>query len=84
MGFVGSYAIHPNQVTVMNELFAPSAEELAHARELLAAYDEAAAAGRGALEFKGRMVDMPVVLRARETVRRGEAASQNSPSRKNP
>lgn len=70
MGFVGSYAIHPNQVQVMNELFAPSAADVAHARELLAAYDEAAAKGRGALEFRGRMVDMPVVLRARELLRR--------------
>lgn len=73
MGFVGSYAIHPNQVQVMNELFAPPAADVAHARELLAAYDEAAAQGRGALEFRGRMVDMPVVLRARELLRRAEA-----------
>ncbi|MGQ0619346.1 MAG: HpcH/HpaI aldolase/citrate lyase family protein [Panacagrimonas sp.] len=73
MGFVGSYAIHPNQVQVMNELFAPPAEDVTHARELLAAYDEAAAQGRGALEFRGRMVDMPVVLRARELLRRADA-----------
>jgi citrate lyase subunit beta/citryl-CoA lyase len=73
MGFVGAYAIHPNQVLVMNELFAPTAAEVAHARELLAAYDEAAALGRGALDFRGRMVDMPVVLRARELLRRADA-----------
>lgn len=73
MGFVGSYAIHPNQVQVMNELFAPPAEDVTHARELLAAYEEAAALGRGALEFRGRMVDMPVVLRARELLRRANA-----------
>lgn len=73
MGFVGSYAIHPNQVQVMNELFAPPAADIAHARELLAAFDEAAAQGRGALEFCGRMVDMPVVLRAREVLRRARA-----------
>lgn len=73
MGFVGSYAIHPNQVQVMNELFAPPTADVAHARELLAAYEEAEAQGRGALEFRGRMVDMPVVLRARELLRRAEA-----------
>lgn len=73
MGFVGSYAIHPLQVSVMNELFASPAEDVRHARELLAAYDEAEARGRGALEFRGRMVDMPVVLRARELVRRADA-----------
>lgn len=73
MGFVGSYAIHPNQVQVMNECFAPATAEVAHARELLVAYDEAAAQGRGALEFRGRMVDVPVVLRARELLRRADA-----------
>ncbi|MGQ0701484.1 MAG: hypothetical protein ACT4PZ_24965 [Panacagrimonas sp.] len=57
----------------MNELFALPAEDVAHARELLAVYDEAAAQGRGALEFRGRMVDMPVVLRARELLRRAGA-----------
>lgn len=78
MGFVGSYAIHPHQVQVLNELFAPPAEDLRHARELLAAYDEAAAQGRGALEFRGRMVDMPVVLRARELLRRADAVPTSS------
>ncbi len=47
--------------------------QIEHVRALLAAYDEAAAQGRGALEFRGRMVDMPVVLRARELLRRVEA-----------
>jgi citrate lyase subunit beta / citryl-CoA lyase len=43
MGFVGSYAIHPNQVTVMNELFMPSKDELEHARDLLAGWEAASA-----------------------------------------
>lgn len=77
MGFVGSYAIHPNQVMVMNELFLPPAEDVQHARELLAAYDEASAQGRGAIEFRGRMVDMPVVLRARELLRRADAVRKS-------
>jgi citrate lyase subunit beta/citryl-CoA lyase len=70
MGFVGSYAIHPDQVRVMNEEFLPPAEEVQHARELLAAYEESKKQGRGAFEFKGRMVDAPVVLRAEDIVRR--------------
>ncbi len=70
MGFVGSYAIHPDQVRVMNETFAPSEAEIAHARELLAAEQAALAEGRGAFEFRGRMVDPPVVARAREVLRR--------------
>jgi citrate lyase subunit beta/citryl-CoA lyase len=79
MGFVGSYAIHPHQVTVMNELFVPPAEDVEHARELLAACEAAEAQGRGAFEFRGRMVDPPVVARAREVLRR-HAAVTRSPS----
>lgn len=74
MGFVGSYAIHPHQVQIMNKMFSPPESDVAHARALLAAYDRAEAEGRGALEFEGRMVDMPVVLRARELLRRAQAS----------
>ena len=70
MGFVGSYAIHPDQVTVMNEEFLPSAKEIEHARGLLAAHEQALADGRGAFEYQGRMVDPPVVARAQELIRR--------------
>lgn len=70
MGFVGSYAIHPDQVKVMNEEFQPSSEEVEYAVTLLAAYEEAAANGRGAFEFRGQMVDPPVVARAQELLRR--------------
>jgi citrate lyase subunit beta/citryl-CoA lyase len=70
MGFVGSYAIHPNQVNVMNEVFAPSAEAVQHAHQLLKACEKALGEGRGAFEFQGRMIDPPVVTRAREILRR--------------
>lgn len=75
MGFVGSYAIHPDQVRVMNEEFLPSATEVEHARELLAACEQALAEGRGAFEFRGRMVDPPVVARAQELLRRARLPS---------
>jgi citrate lyase subunit beta/citryl-CoA lyase len=79
MGFVGSYAIHPHQVTVMNELFVPPAEDVEHAHELLAADAAARAQGRGAFEFRGRMVDPPVVARAAEILRRHAAVTRTSP-----
>lgn len=80
MGFVGAYAIHPNQVTVMNELFVPPARDVEHARELLAAFETASAEGRGAFEFRGRMVDPPVVARAREILRRSAAVARTDSS----
>ena len=68
LGFRGAFCIHPLQVQIMNEGFAPAAEELDHARRLLQAYDRALAAGVGAIEFEGKMVDEPIAIRARETV----------------
>jgi len=65
LGFVGGFAIHPNQVAVMNEEFAPSAAEVAGARALVAAFEAARAKGLGAVVHEGRMIDAPVVERAR-------------------
>lgn len=65
LGFVGGFAIHPNQVVVMNEEFAPSPAEVDAARKLVAAFDEARAKGLGAVVHEGRMIDAPVVERAR-------------------
>lgn len=79
MGFVGGYAIHPDQVAVMNELFAPSSDEIDQAKALIAAYEQASAEGRGAFEFRGRMVDLPVVTAAREIVVRSAALSKSTP-----
>lgn len=70
MGFVGSYAIHPDQVAVMNDEFQPSVEAVEHATALVAEHERQMAAGRGAFEFRGSMVDPPVVARAQEVLRR--------------
>lgn len=68
LGFRGASCIHPAQVTVLNEEFAPSAEEVGHARGLIAAYDEALAQGRGSVEYGGKMIDVPIVERARDLI----------------
>jgi citrate lyase subunit beta/citryl-CoA lyase len=70
-GFTGMLAIHPAQVEVINEGFAPSAEEVAHARKVVAAF--AANPGAGALGLDGRMVDLPHLALARRVI---EAAGQ--------
>jgi citrate lyase subunit beta / citryl-CoA lyase len=56
-GFTGMMAIHPTQVPVINAAFTPSAEELAHARRVIALF--AANPGAGALQLDGKMVDAP-------------------------
>jgi citrate lyase subunit beta / citryl-CoA lyase len=67
-GFDGASCIHPAVVPILNRAFSPSEAELDHARALIAAFDKAQAAGHGAFEFEGRMVDEPVVRRARALI----------------
>ena len=76
LGFVGAFCIHPSQVAVMNEEFSPSAGEIADARSLIAAFEIAAERGHGAIEHRGKMVDLPVATRARELLAR---ASRTKP-----
>jgi citrate lyase subunit beta/citryl-CoA lyase len=57
MGYNGKWAIHPSQVEIANDVFAPSADELARAEAVVAAYREAEAAGRGATGLDGMLVD---------------------------
>ncbi len=73
LGFVGASCIHPLQVPVLNEEYAPSPAEVEQARRMVAAYDAALAAGTGAVEFEGKMIDIPVVERAKQMLARAEA-----------
>lgn len=66
LGFRGKACIHPEQVPVVNDAFSPSSEELARARDVVRAFEDAAANGRGAVAFDGEMIDLPVVERARQ------------------
>ncbi|MEO8297346.1 MAG: CoA ester lyase [Burkholderiales bacterium] len=75
LGFVGAFCIHPAQVAVLNEGFSPSADEVAHARGLIEAFEAAEREGRGAAEYRGKMIDAPVVQRARELLRRAPEAN---------
>jgi citrate lyase subunit beta/citryl-CoA lyase len=83
LGFLGASVIHPSQVPILNTEFAPSAEEVASARRIVAAYEEATAAGRGSIAVDAKMVDVPVVARAQQTLRR-HAAIQERESRRKP
>lgn len=68
MGFTGKISIHPSQIDVVNEAFTPSRAEVDEARELLEAFEVAQAQGRMAFAFKGQMVDVPHLSRARRVV----------------
>jgi citrate lyase subunit beta/citryl-CoA lyase len=72
-GFIGASVIHPSQVAILNEEFAPSADEIGSAQRIVAAYEKAVAEGRGSIAVDGKMVDVPVVERAQQTLRRAAA-----------
>jgi citrate lyase subunit beta/citryl-CoA lyase len=61
-GFVGRLAIHPAQVPIINAVFEPSAEQIAHAKKIVAAF--AAQPGAGAVGIDGKMFDRPHLVRA--------------------
>jgi citrate lyase subunit beta/citryl-CoA lyase len=76
IGFKGRFAIHPEQIDTLNECFSPSAEEIAHAERVVAAFEEAERRGRGSTSLDGWVIDVPVVKRARallELARRAQA-----------
>ncbi|MFK0001576.1 HpcH/HpaI aldolase/citrate lyase family protein [Paenarthrobacter sp. NPDC090522] len=66
-GFGAKACIHPNQVAAVREAYAPASEAVAHASELLEA---ATAAGSGVFQFKGKMIDGPILKHAESVLRR--------------
>ena len=72
LGMVGKWAIHPKQIAIANEVFTPSDEAVAEAREILAAMDAAKAKGEGATVYKGRLVDIASIKQAEVIVRQSE------------
>lgn len=70
IGITGALCIHPAQITVINRTFAPTAEEIAWAETVMAAWTEAEARGSGTAAVAGRMIDRPVAERARAILAR--------------
>ncbi|QQK48739.1 CoA ester lyase [Mycobacterium avium subsp. paratuberculosis] len=70
MGYTGKWAIHPDQVPVANQVYAPTADEIARAEANLAAYREAESNGRGAVGVNGVLVDAAHVKMAQQTLAR--------------
>lgn len=65
LGCDGKWAIHPDQIAVINRVFSPSPEDVERARRIMEAQDDAQRAGRGAVALDGRMVDQATLRMAR-------------------
>jgi citrate lyase subunit beta/citryl-CoA lyase len=82
-GFMGAGCIHPGQVPIVNREYSPSADEVAHARRIVEENARHEAAGRASWSLDGKMIDVPVVMRARRLLAR-HAAIQAREARKSP
>lgn len=73
MGFSGKSVSHPRQIPSIHQLFAPTPEEVERARRIVEVFQRAEAEGSGTVAVDGRMIDLPVVARARRTLALADA-----------
>ena len=66
LGFEGAFCIHPNQAKILNEELYPSESTIAWAEEVVRFFEKAKIDGKGAFMYEGKMVDQPVILRAKK------------------
>lgn len=72
LGMVGKWAIHPSQVELAQDVFSPAAGDVARARDMIRAYDEALSQGLGAVQYEGKMIDIASVRIVRNLVQRAD------------
>lgn len=75
LGYDGKWAIHPDQVALINATFTPDDADVQRARAILRAYEDAVAEGRGAVTFDGEMLDEAIRRWAENTIVRAAAGS---------
>ncbi|WP_309612088.1 CoA ester lyase [Sphingomonas sp.] len=78
LGFEGKWAIHPSQVEIANEVFTPSAAQIAWARDIAKKMDAAADEGKGAIGLEGVLIDRAHVLLSRKILRRARLAGMDA------
>jgi len=76
LGFEGKFVIHPSQIDPVNQVFRPSAEEVAHARRVVEAFGAAEAQGFASTSLEGKMIDIPQANRARKLLMVAESIAQ--------
>ena len=73
LGSQGSFAVHPNQVERINRAFAPTQAEIENARRIVDAAKRAERDGKGVISLDGRMIDLPIIVRAQKLLERAGA-----------
>lgn len=75
LGCEGKWAIHPSQIDIANELFSPSEKEVSQAKRIIAAMEQAAKEGKGAVSLDGRLIDIASIKQAQNLVQKAEQIS---------
>ncbi|WMJ77218.1 MULTISPECIES: HpcH/HpaI aldolase/citrate lyase family protein [unclassified Sedimentibacter] len=73
LGFTGKAAISPRHVMAINEVFSPTVEEIEYSKEVMDIIRIAKEQGKGAISLRGKMIDAPIVERARQTLEAAKA-----------
>ncbi len=73
LGYEGKWAIHPSQIALCNEVFTPSAAEVAKAKRIMEAMAQAAREGRGAVSLDGRLIDYASIRMAEALLKKAAA-----------
>jgi citrate lyase subunit beta/citryl-CoA lyase len=76
MGFTGMGCVHPRQVRIIHDAFAPTPAELEKAHRIVEAFHEAEEKGLGVVSLGSKMIDAPVVRRARRLVEQAKAMAE--------
>jgi citrate lyase subunit beta/citryl-CoA lyase len=73
LGFTGKCMVNPRQSDVIHDVFAPKAEEVEHALQIIDAIKRAREMGTGVISLGGKMIDAPIVIRAARVLRTAQA-----------
>jgi citrate lyase beta subunit len=75
-GFSGKQIIHPNQVAIVQEAYAPSADAIEYAMRIVESFETSQREGKGAYALDGKMIDMPLLKNAQKVLDRAQAAGK--------
>ena len=78
LGFRGSSCIHPAHVPILNEEFGPKPKEIAWAHRVIDVYAKAKAEGRASVQLDGKMIDIPIVIRAERIIAQADRIAERA------
>ena len=82
LGFTGKQLIHPRHIEPVNRIFAPSEEDVAYAKSIVATYEEAKAKGAGSASFGGRMIDYAMYRMGVDMISKAEAIAKKAAAKR--